>query len=136
MTLTDDDEGQPLFLEWPLVPGSRSVRCVTVTYRGDRDAVEVGMRVHASGPLAHWLTVHVATGPATDRQCTGFTEQLLVADGTLAELSARSEQEGLPGWGAQEGVPFGVRVVTELPRDVPASVAGATAQGDFTWSVD
>ena len=136
LSLTDDDEGQPLFLEGPLVPGSRSVRCLTVTYRGDRDAVRIGMRMHGSGPLARWLTVHVATGPPADRACTGFSEQLLVADGTLEALTARSEQEGLPEWVAQDGVPFGVRVVTELPHDVPASAAGSTAQGEFTWSVD
>jgi hypothetical protein len=134
VTLVDDDRGLPLFSDGPLAPGDRTVRCITVTYDGSSDTAPVRMAVEATGPLAGWLDVSVTAGTPTTRDCAGFVEQRPVAGGTLGDLTARSSLTAFDVVRASAGVPFGVRITTELRAGLPTWVSGSSASGRFVWS--
>jgi hypothetical protein len=131
VTLVDDDEGLPLFRGPVLAPGGRVVRCITLTYAGSRDA-DIGMRVEGGGELAPWLRLRLTTGLPATRECAGFVPRRELAAGDLVSLSAGS------GWTAARaasGESFTVRIEAELAREVPARLAGTSADGRFVWSV-
>jgi hypothetical protein len=127
VTLTDDDQDMPLFTETALAPGAVRTRCITLTYAGSKDAADVSLRVLASGPLAPWLIVQVASGTS----CGGFRATGTGSSGSLEQLSAAGP---LPIARATPDVPFAVQVITELRRDTPADAAGTAARADLVWS--
>ena len=135
VTLSDDDEEQPLFAARDLVPGSRRTRCLTVTYAGTAEVVQVQVLVEGGGELARWLRVHVDLGDVPGRDCAAFVPVRPLLDGTLEALADQTAPGAAMTYEARSGVPVGLRVTTELPADVPSSAAGAAAYGSFRFGV-
>ena len=130
VTLTDDDQDLPLFQAGPVAPGQQVIRCITLTYTGPASS-DIRMQVEATGELAAWLVTTVDVGATRDTSCSASLRRTVIS-GSLQSLSDRQALPTLHR--ATAGVPFSVRIITELPADVPPEAAGATAAGRFVWS--
>jgi hypothetical protein len=127
LTLVDDDGGRPLFSVPALAPGKRFVRCIQVTYRGDRSAeLRLSGDVGGSG-LADELLLTVERGSGGGYgSCSGF-RGAVVYEGTLAALPA---QRGVAHRAAD-----GERVSYRFTVDAAPTLSAAmlTASATFTW---
>lgn len=138
VTLTDDDQGEALFDVDALVPGEGGSKCITVTaettnpttvklYTDEQSDVDA---------LAQHLDMKVERGAlGTTGDCSTFTAESTVHDGTLAGLMALdSFGTGVDDWQPTVGTAsatyrFTYDLDTETPNTAQQSEAGAT----FVW---
>ncbi|SNS67768.1 hypothetical protein SAMN06893096_106169 [Geodermatophilus pulveris] len=158
--LSSDRGGTALFTtasEGPLVPGSSGSRCITVTYTGNVDTADSGVRLHgaltagSSPELAAALQVTVemsttALVPAPDADCAGFEAAPLRYATTALGAFPTGHATGI---GDVDGDTVGdwrptataersrtYRISYSLPADShPTSIQGKQVEMTFTWEV-
>lgn len=85
--LTDDDQGRSLFDLRDLSPARPVEQCVEVTYTGTILPVALRLRAEGQGPLSDYLDIEIAEGSGGGfDDCTGFSADGIVFEGTVAEL--------------------------------------------------
>src|SRR4051812_13793216 len=130
-SLSDDDDGRPMFDLPAMPPGASASRCIELTYSGAGRGAAVSMKAAVTGgKIADQLGLRIehGTGGGFD-SCRGF-KGTQVFDGTVGD-ARRLDLE--PAWSpgsASEHATF--RLTVTAPGDLDAtSVAGAS----FTWAV-
>ena len=142
--LTDDDFGSSLFAVQDMVPDRPERDCIVVSYEGNVLPVDVTLASEAEGDLADLLGVQVERGEGgAFHDCTGFTPEATVFDGTLSELAAGDPVDAFVVEDSPDAQTFRFTfTLTDLP-DGGATVAspgdGAdhpSAQARFIWEAD
>lgn len=142
--LTDDDYGSSLFAVQDMVPDRPERDCIVVSYDGNVLPVDVSLSSEAEGDLAGLLRVAVERGDGGAFQdCTGFTPEATVFDGTLSDLAA---SEGVEAFRVEESPAAQTFrftfTLTGLPDDgssaTPAGADGPppSAEARFIWEAE
>lgn len=142
--LTDDDAGSSLFAVQDMVPDRPERDCIVVSYEGNVLPVAVTLSSEAEGDLADLLDVRVQRGEGgAFHDCTGFTPQATVFDGTLSELAAGEGVEALTLSDSPAAQTFRFTfTLTGLPNQggrVPSPGQDAdhpSAEARFIWEAD
>lgn len=141
--LTDDDSGSSLFAIDDMVPDRPETDCIVVSYDGNVLPVTVSLSSEASGSLATALDVLVERGTGgAFHDCTGFTPDGVVYQGTLAALS--TEPRGVEAFtitDAPDAQTFRFTFTLADPADFTTAGQGAattvpTAEARFAWTAD
>lgn len=142
--LTDDDYGSSLFAVQDMVPDQPERDCIVVSYDGNVLPVAVGLSSEAEGELADLLQVTVERGDGgAFRDCTGFTPEATVFDGTLSGLASSDGVDAFRVDDSPAAQTFRFTfTLTELPgqdgTSTPAGedVAPPSAEASFIWEAD
>jgi len=138
VSLTDDDQGAALFDVDGLVPGSTGTNCITVTATTTNPST---VQLYTADPtdddaLAQHVGMTVERGAlATAGDCSTFTAESTVHDGTLAgllELDAFGT--GLGDWEPAVGTTATTyRIAYDLADDAPNTVQDSAVGATFVW---
>lgn len=134
--LSDDDSGTSLFAVDDMVPGRPASDCIVVSYEGNVIPVAVRLSTEAEGALATLLDVQVERGTGgAFHDCSGFTPNETVYDGTLAGLAG--EVDGVTTATLTETPAAETfRFTFELAGAPDAGESDATASARFIWRAD
>ncbi|HMQ27957.1 MAG TPA: hypothetical protein PKA98_18355 [Acidimicrobiales bacterium] len=142
--LTDDDYGSSLFAVQDMVPDRPERDCIVVSYDGNVLPVDVILSSEARGDLADLLQVVVERGAGGAFQdCTGFTPEATVFDGTLSALATADGVEAFRVEDSPAAQTFRFTfTLLGLPGDdgppTPAGddVAPPSAEARFIWEAE
>lgn len=141
VVLTDDDGGTDAYtgtamfdasIDAAMKPGVPVSRCITVSYNGtlDPSAVKLNVAASTAGTLDAYLSVKVHEGTSTTglADCSGFTADAAIYDGTLSGMTG-SYGTWDPAGAASKTYRFTVEVADD--NAAQGTTAGATT---FRWS--
>jgi Camelysin metallo-endopeptidase len=143
VVINDNDAGSAMYNITAAKPNDVVVRCIRVTYAGSLPST---VRLYTTTPVnafGQYVTLSVdkgtMPGATTFPNCTGFTSESNVFNGTLSSFAAGNTNFGTgslaaPGaqtqWNQNDSL---VYQFTLTMQDNPLAVGGTSGTHNFTW---